>query len=41
VNYHELTGNKFKVLDARGPKEAHRRIKAGIKKHRQTSKTSG
>ena len=41
VNYHELMRKKFKVLDARGPKEADRRVKAGIKKHRQTSKTNG
>ena len=26
VNYHELTGKKYKILDVRGPREARRRI---------------
>jgi hypothetical protein len=26
VNYHELDGSKFQILDVRGPKEARRRI---------------
>jgi inorganic pyrophosphatase len=26
VNYHELTGKQFKILDVRGPREARRRI---------------
>jgi inorganic pyrophosphatase len=36
VNYHELSGKKYRVLDARGPKTAHQRIQAGIKRHRRT-----
>lgn len=31
VNYHELTGKQFRVLDVRGPGEARRRIKDGMK----------
>lgn len=31
VNYHELTGKQYRVLDVRGPGEARRRIKDGIK----------
>jgi inorganic pyrophosphatase len=27
VNYHELTGKKYKIIDVRGPGEASRRIK--------------
>src|SRR5947199_218741 len=34
VNYHELDGKKYRVLDARGPKAAHRRIQDGIKQFR-------
>lgn len=30
VNYHEMIGLKYKIVDVRGPKEAWRRIKAGI-----------
>jgi inorganic pyrophosphatase len=30
VNYHEMIGLKYKVLDVRGPKEGWRRIKTGI-----------
>ena len=30
VNYHELSEKKYRILDVRGPKEAVRRIKAGI-----------
>lgn len=30
VNYHEMIGLKYKILDVRGPKQAWRRIKAGI-----------
>jgi len=41
VNYHELMGKKFEVLEARGPREAHRLMEVGIEKHRQTSKTNG
>lgn len=31
VNYHELTGKKYKILDVKGPAEAWRRIEDGIK----------
>ena len=29
VNYHELSGKQYRVLDVRGPAEARRRIKDG------------
>ncbi|HEY1423116.1 MAG TPA: inorganic diphosphatase [Candidatus Acidoferrum sp.] len=31
VNYHELSGKQYKILDVRGPREAHRRIAQGMK----------
>jgi len=31
VNYHQLSGKQFKVIDVRGPKEARKRIKEGIR----------
>lgn len=31
VNYHKLSGKKYRVLDVRGPREAHRRINDGRK----------
>jgi inorganic pyrophosphatase len=31
VDYHKLSGQQFRVLDVRGPGEARRRIKDGIK----------
>jgi len=31
VNYHELSGTKYRVLDVRGPGEAEKRIKDGIR----------
>ena len=31
VNYHELDGKKYRILDVRGPGEARRRIKAGMR----------
>jgi inorganic pyrophosphatase len=31
VNYHELDGERYKVLDVKGPNEARRRIDDGIK----------
>jgi inorganic pyrophosphatase len=36
VNYHELTGKPYKVLDVRGPGEARRRIEDGRKAYRKT-----
>lgn len=35
VNYHELIGKRFKILNVRGPKEAMRRLKAGRRKARR------
>jgi len=35
VNYHELTGKEYRILDVRGPGEARRRIKQGAKTFRQ------
>lgn len=32
VNYHELTGKKYRILDVKGPSEAWRRIEDGMKK---------
>jgi inorganic pyrophosphatase len=34
VNYHELDGEKYRVLDAKGPAEAQRRIADGMKNGR-------
>ena len=34
VNYHELSGKRYTILDVRGPKEARRRIEDGRKAHR-------
>ena len=31
VNYHDLSGKKYWVLGAKGPKEAERRIKEGLR----------
>jgi inorganic pyrophosphatase len=31
VNYHELTGKKYEVLSVKGPAEARRSIRKGIK----------
>jgi inorganic pyrophosphatase len=31
VNYHQLSGKQFKVIDVRGPKEARKCIKEGIR----------
>jgi inorganic pyrophosphatase len=36
VDYHKLSGEQYRVLDARGPKEAMRRIQDGIKAYRKT-----
>ena len=35
VNYHDLEGEEYKVLDVKGPTEARRRIEDGIKKRRK------
>ena len=31
VNYHELIGKKYHILDVKGPGEARRRIKDGMR----------
>jgi len=31
VNYHELSGKQYRILDVRGPKEAERRIRDGMR----------
>jgi inorganic pyrophosphatase len=31
VNYHELSGKQYRILDVRGPGEARRRIKEGMR----------
>jgi inorganic pyrophosphatase len=36
VNYHELSGKKYRVLDVKGPNEARRRIKDGIRAFRKS-----
>jgi inorganic pyrophosphatase len=35
VDYHKLSGEKYKVLDVKGPGEARRRVKAGVKAARR------
>jgi inorganic pyrophosphatase len=35
VNYHELDGEKYKILDVKGPVEARRRLNHGIRKARK------
>ena len=31
VNYHDMSGKKYRILDAKGPKEARRRIKESMR----------
>ena len=31
VNYHQLSGKEYRILDVRGPKEAQKRIKDGLR----------
>ena len=35
VNYHRLSGSEYKILNVRGPGQARRRIKDGIKANKQ------
>lgn len=35
VNYHDLDGEQYKILDVKGPDEARRRLKDGIRKARK------
>jgi inorganic pyrophosphatase len=35
VNYHDLQGKKYKILDVKGPTEARRRLEDGIRKLRK------
>ncbi len=37
VHYHELTGKEYRILDVKGPGEARRRIKDGMKALRKKS----
>src|SRR5437868_2526470 len=37
VNYHELTGKEYRIIDVRGPGEARRRIEEEIKVKRKTA----
>jgi inorganic pyrophosphatase len=36
VNYHELSGNKYRILDVKGPAEARRRMKDGMRAARRS-----
>ena len=36
VNYHELSGKKYRILDVKGPAEARRRMKDGMRAARQS-----
>jgi inorganic pyrophosphatase len=31
VNYHQLSGKEYRILDVRGPEEAQKRIKDGMR----------
>ena len=31
VNYHDLSGKKYRILGAKGPREAEQRIKEGMR----------
>lgn len=35
VNYHELSGSKYRILNVRGPHEARRRIQDGLRGNRK------
>jgi inorganic pyrophosphatase len=35
VNYHELSGEQYRIIDARGPKQARKRIEDGIRAARR------
>jgi len=35
VNYHELSGKQYRVIDVRGPKQARKRIEDGIRAARR------
>jgi len=38
VHYHELVGKKYRILDVKGPGEAGRRIKDGMRALKKKSK---
>jgi inorganic pyrophosphatase len=38
VNYHRLQGEKYRILDVKGPAEARRRIADGVKNQRKRKK---
>jgi inorganic pyrophosphatase len=35
VNYHDLSGKEYRILDVRGPAEAQRRIKQGMRAYKK------
>lgn len=35
VNYHELSGQQFRVIDVRGPKQARKRVEDGVRAARK------
>ena len=35
VNYHQLSGKQYRILDVRGPREARKRIKAAVREARK------
>jgi inorganic pyrophosphatase len=37
VNYHDLSGKKYRILGAKGPKEGERRIKEGMRTFKKNS----
>jgi inorganic pyrophosphatase len=41
VNYHDLSGEKYRILGARGPKEAQRRIKEGMRTFQKKANGKG
>ena len=36
VNYHQLTGKRYKVIGVRGPRQAHRRIRDGRRAYQRS-----
>jgi inorganic pyrophosphatase len=36
VNYHELSGKKYRIMDVKGPAEAQRRMKDGLRAARRS-----
>ena len=38
VNYHQLSGKVYRILDVRGPNEAHKRIKDGMRRAKRKTR---